>query len=202
MNMNDMILNKNDELKYLILMREEFFKYKLKMYYFRKWKSRALYNHDLLEEDDPFQNNDSENYQNFKNLNYMGQGTNRNSTNNNININNNNLKNSLMDSKIGNNPNLLFFDDEQKKREIKLEDSIKVLDVQQNINNALSNANNVFSRINTKNSKDGENEQYNNILNSIERMKNNVINGENLSVKKNDINNNIYGNHDKNNYLV
>ena len=200
MNMNDMILNKNDELKYLILMREEFFKYKLKMYYFRKWKSRALYNHDLLEEDDPFQNNDSENYQNFKNLNYMGQGTNRNSTNNNININNNNLKNSLMDSKIGNNPNLLFFDDEQKKREIKLEDSIKVLDVQQNINNALSNANNVFSRINTKNSKDGENEQYNNILNSIERMKNNVINGENLSNKKNDINNNIYGNHDKNNY--
>ena len=193
MNMNDMVLNKNDELKYLILMREEFFKYKLKMYYFRKWKSRALYNHDLLDEDDPFKNNDAENYQNFKNLNYMGQGINRNSTNN-----NNNLKNSLLDSKIGNNPNLLIFDnDEQKKQEIKLEDSIKVLDVQKNINNALSNANNLFSQINNKNSKDNENEQYYNILNSLERMKNNVINGDNLTDNK-IINNN--GNKDKNNY--
>ena len=193
MNMNDMVLNKNDELKYLILMREEFFKYKLKMYYFRKWKSRALYNHDLLDEDDPFKNNDAENYQNFKNLNYMGQGINRNSTNN-----NNNLKNSLLDSKIGNNPNLLIFDnDEQKKQEIKLEDSIKVLDVQKNINNALSNANNLFSQINNKNSKDNENEQYYNILNSLERMKNNVINGDNLTDNK-IINNS--GNKDKNNY--
>ena len=192
MNMNDMVLNKNDELKYLILMREEFFKYKLKMYYFRKWKSRALYNHDLLDEDDPFQNNDAENYQNFKNLNYMGQGVNRNSFNN-----NNNLKNSLLDSKIGNNPNLLIFDDdEQKKKEIKLEDSIKVLDVQKDINNALSNANNIFSQINGKNSKDNENEQYNNILLSLEKMKKNVIKGDNLTDNKN-INNN--DSKDKNN---
>ena len=192
MNLNDMVLNKNDELKYLILMREEFFKYKLKMYYFRKWKSRALYNHDLLDEDDPFQNNDAENYQNFKNLNYMGQGVNRNSFNN-----NNNLKNSLLDSKIGNNPNLLIFDDdEQKKKEIKLEDSIKVLDVQKDINNALSNANNIFSQINGKNSKDNENEQYNNILLSLEKMKKNVIKGDNLTDNKN-INNN--DSKDKNN---
>ena len=189
MNMNDMVLNKNDELKYLILMREEFFKYKLKIYYFRKWKSRALYNHDLLDEDDPFQNNDAENYQNFKNLNYMG---NRNSINN-------NLKNSLLDSKIGNNPNLLIFDDdEQKKKEIKLEDSIKVLDVQKDINNALSNANNIFSQINEKNSKDNENEQYNNILNSLERMKKNVIDGDNLTDNKNNNNNDSK---DKNNNI-
>ena len=192
MNMNDMVLNKNDELKYLILMREEFFKYKLKIYYFRKWKSRALYNHDLLDEDDPFQNNDAENYQNFKNLNYMGQGGNRNSINN-------NLKNSLLDSKIGNNPNLLIFDDdEQKKKEIKLEDSIKVLDVQKDINNALSNANNIFSQINEKNSKDNENEQYNNILNSLERMKKNVIDGDNLTDNKNNNNNDSK---DKNNNI-
>ena len=195
MNMNDMVLNKNDELKYLILMREEFFKYKLKMYYFRKWKSRALYNHDLLDEDDPFQNNDAENYQNFKNLNYMGQGVNRNSFNN-----NNNLKNSLLDSKIGNNPNLLIFDDdEQKKKEIKLEDSIKVLDVQKDINNALSNANNIFSQINGKNSKDNENEQYNNILLSLEKMKKNVIKGDNLTDNKNINNNDSKDKNDNNN---
>ena len=85
MNMNDMILNKNDELKYLILMREEFYKYKLKMYYFRKWRSRALYNHDLIDEENPFINGAEENYQNFKNLNYMQQGGLLNSNNNTIN---------------------------------------------------------------------------------------------------------------------
>ena len=46
MNMNELAENKNDELKYLILMREEFLKYKLKLYFYLKWKCRVLYNRD------------------------------------------------------------------------------------------------------------------------------------------------------------
>ena len=68
MNMNEMALNKNDELKYLILMREEYFKYKLKMYFFHKWRSRALYNRDLIDEEDPFSGNTGDNYQKFKSI--------------------------------------------------------------------------------------------------------------------------------------
>ena len=224
MNMNDMILNKNDELKYLILMREEFFKYKLKLYYFRKWKSRALYNHDLLDEDNPFKNNNEENYQNFKSNNYIQQGGNRNS---------NNLKNSsnILDSKIGNNPNILIFDNDEKKRdEIKLEDSIKVLDVQKNINNALYNTNDVFHKFNNidninnnnnnmnnnmnninSNKEDDNNIEFKNILNNIERMKKtftygdslttNIIMSDNKKLQKNDDINNINNNNLKNNNL-
>ena len=310
MNMNDMILNKNDELKYLILMREEYYKYKLKLYYFRKWKSRALYNHDLIDEDDPFRNSDSEIYQNFKNLNYIQQGgmfeskgSNEINNNNNINNDKNNINNNNYESRIGNNPDLLIFDDEKKNENnnnnqyengkifdltkltfggnpnfelnkknssleynslnnqknndnnlidiynsyssqnqnnndinlldkknsleqlnskksdlIKLEDSIKVLDVQKNINNALYNTNDVLSKLNTykgkkendsinkndidlekknstyknnsidrqkllmgskiNNENNDKNEQYYKILNSIERLKNNALNGE------------------------
>ena len=206
MDMNDMVLNKNDELKYLILMREEYFKYKLKIYFFRKWKSKALYNHDLLDEDDPFQNNDIENYQNFKNMNFMVQG----GTINSKHSLNNSLKrsgNENFKSRIGNNPNLLIFDDEEKnnnkKEEIKLEDSIKVLDLHKNINDALSNTNDVFSKFNTINSKDennnnnndetnndNKNDQFNNILNSLQKLKINAINGEfnGEDNKNNDIN--------------
>ena len=294
MNMNDMILNKNDELKYLILMREEFYKYKLKLYFFRKWKSRALYNHDLIDEDDPFQNNDSEVYQNFKNLNYVQQGTNFESKGSNEIINKNNSNNNNYESRIGNNTDLLIFDDEDKKNEnninnsnkfengkifdlinskltfgqnsknsfgfnssknqnndndiniinkknsldqlntkksdiIKLEDSIKVLDVQKNINDALYNTNDVLlklnstykgqkdnneinnfnnslenksntykdnvkdrqkllmgSKIKNKNNDLDKNEQYNKILNSIERLKKNAINGDKLNNNEND----------------
>ena len=199
MNMNDMILNKNDELKYLILMREEFYKYKLKMYYFRKWRSRALYNHDLIDEENPFINGAEENYQNFKNLNYMQQGGLLNSNNNTI---NNSLKNSsILDGKIGNNPNLLIFDDEEKKnKEIKLEDSIKVLGVQKNINDALYNTSDIFKKYNNinninnnkdSNENDKEN-QFNNILNNIERMKKNALYGDGLT------NNKINGKNEKN----
>ena len=199
MDMNDMILNKNDELKYLILMREEFYKYKLKIYFFRKWKSRALYNHDLLDEDDPFQNNDVENYQNFKNMNNIQQGI-FNSKNSNDGSGKNSINN--IQSRIGNNPNLLIFDDEEnnnknKNNEIKLEDSIKVLDVQKNINNALYNTNDVFSKyniINSNNNKASNNERYNNILHSIERLKNNVTYGENMTNNKLDNNENITNN--------
>ena len=74
MNMNEMALNKNDELKYLILMREEYFKYKLKMYFFHKWRSRALYNRDLIDEEDPFSGNTGDNYQKFKSKN-IGQSS-------------------------------------------------------------------------------------------------------------------------------
>ena len=184
MNMNDMILNKNDELKFLILMREEFFKYKLKIYYFRKWKSRALYNHDLLEYDDPFKNNDIENYQNFKTIQQRA------TINSNDNFGNNSINNNIQ-SRIGNNPNLLLFEDEEKNNKnnnIKLEDSIKVLDVNKDINNALSNTNDVFNRFNTINSNDSKNEQYNNILHSIERLKKNVTYGD--SLKNNKLNDN------------
>ena len=322
MNMNDMILNKNDELKYLILMREEYYKYKLKLYYFRKWKSRALYNHDLIDEDDPFRNSDSEIYQNFKNLNYIQQGgmfeskgSNEINNNNNINNDKNNINNNNYESRIGNNPDLLIFDDEKKNENnnnnqyengkifdltkltfggnpnfelnkknssleynslnnqknndnnlidiynsyssqnqnnndinlldkknsleqlnskksdlIKLEDSIKVLDVQKNINNALYNTNDVLSKLNTykgkkendsinkndidlekknstyknnsidrqkllmgskiNNENNDKNEQYYKILNSIERLKNNALNGEiannNENINKNE----------------
>ena len=203
MDMNDMILNKNDELKYLILMREEYYKFKLKIYFFRKWKSRALYNHDLIDEDDPFQNNDIENYQNFKNMNLMLQG----GTINSRRSLDNSLKrsgNQNFQSRIGNNQNLLIFDDDEKnknkKDEIKLEDSIKVLDIHKNINDALSNTNDVFSKFNTINSKDennnnnndeenkndNKNDQFNNILNSLQRLKINATNGEDN--KNNDIN--------------
>ena len=221
MNMNDMILNKTDELKYLILMREEFFKYKLKLYFFRKWKCRALYNHDLLDEDNPFKNNDEINYQNFKSNNFIQQGGNRNS---------NNLKNSgnILDSKIDNNPNLLIFDnDDKKKDEIKLEDSIKVLDVQKNINNALYNTNDIFHKFNNinkninnnmkdnnmnnnninnmnninSNKEDDNNIEFNNILNNIERMKKTVTYGDSLINNKNisDIKKNLKNNEDINN---
>ena len=215
MNMNDMILNKNDELKYLILMREEFYKYKLKIYYFRKWKSLALYNHDLLDEDDPFQNNDVENYQNFKNMNLMIQGGTFNSKNSIDNSGRNNKNDNNVQSKIGDNPNLLIFDDDEenknKNNEIKLEDSIKVLDVQKNINNALTNTNDVFSKFNSINSNkenDNEinnknenknllnrssekNEEFNNILNNIQRLKNNAAYGDKLEKNK------IIGNKDE-----
>ena len=190
MNMNDMILNKNDELKFLILMREEFFKYKLKIYYFRKWKSRALYNHDLLEYDDPFKNNDIENYQNFKTIQQRA------TINSNDNFGNNSINNNIQ-SRIGNNPNLLLFEDEEKNNKnnnIKLEDSIKVLDVNKDINNALSNTNDVFNRFNTINSNDSKNEQYNNILHSIERLKKNVTYGDSLKNNKLNDNQNIHNN--------
>ena len=214
MNMNDMILNKNDELKYLILMREEFYKYKLKIYFFRKWKSLALYNHDLLDEDDPFQNNDVENYQNFKNMNLMIQGGTFNSKNSIDNSGRNNKNDNNVQSRIGDNPNLLIFDDEENKNknnEIKLGDSIKVLDVQKNINNALTNTNDVFSKFNSINSNkenDNEinnknenknllnrssekNEEFNNILNNIQRLKNNAAYGDKLEKNK------IIGNKDE-----
>ena len=73
MNMNETAVNKNDELKFLILMREEFYKYKLKIYYFLKWKCRALYNRDLIDDENPFYNNNEYNYQQFKNMNSGGK---------------------------------------------------------------------------------------------------------------------------------
>ena len=73
MNMNEVAVNKNDELKYLILMREEFYKYKLKIYYFLKWKCKVLYNRDLIDDENPFYNNNEYNYQQFKNMNSAGK---------------------------------------------------------------------------------------------------------------------------------
>ena len=64
--MSDSNLNKHDELKFLILMREELFKYKTKLYYFNRMKNRALYDRDIIDEENPFINFD---YKLFKKLN-------------------------------------------------------------------------------------------------------------------------------------
>ena len=125
MNMNEMAVNKNDELKYLILMREEFFKYKLKLYYFRKWKSRALYNRDLIDEEDPFNPNNAEsNYQQFKSMNYVGQGgiydnmssksLNIYNSNNSGNYNGNNKDGFNNSNNKYNDVNLINFDEDEK----------------------------------------------------------------------------------------
>ena len=66
--MTDKAADRHDELKFLILMKEELFRYKLKMYYFNKWKSRALYNRDLIDEENPFINNKKFDYSEFKKL--------------------------------------------------------------------------------------------------------------------------------------
>ena len=64
-NMSDIALNKHDELKFLILMREELFKYKFKTFCFNKWKVRTLYNRDLIEDENPFYSRKF-NYDHFK----------------------------------------------------------------------------------------------------------------------------------------
>lgn len=48
MNMNDIIINKHDELKYFILMKENFRKYKLKTNYFFRWKKTATINENSI----------------------------------------------------------------------------------------------------------------------------------------------------------
>ena len=69
MNMNDIMVNKHDELKYLVLMKENFRKYKLKTNYFLRWKKIALVNEDSIKENDGFENNVRLNYNLFKSVN-------------------------------------------------------------------------------------------------------------------------------------
>ena len=98
MNMNEVAVNKNDELKYLILMREEFLKYKLKVYYFMKWKCKALYGRDLIDDENPFYNNNEYNYQQFKNMNSAGQVGIYDSSNSKSNYNYNDNKDNIYNS--------------------------------------------------------------------------------------------------------
>ena len=186
MNMNEMAVNKNDELKYLILMREEYFKYKLKLYYFRKWKSRALYNRDLIDEEDPFNPKNAENnYQQFKSMNYIGQGGIYDSINskgiNNFSDNKDNIFNSNINNK-NNNFDLINFDEDGKKEDNK-------------------NANNNIYDLTGSNLNFGKNQddKLNSIFNSIGLLKNKAMSNENLSESKikND-NNNYDGKMDNN----
>ena len=183
MNMNEIAENKNDELKYLILMREEFFKYKLKLYYFTKWKCRALYNRDLINEENPFYNNSKYAYQQFKNNytnNNIGQSeifdSNMSSKNinnfndnkadfnnfgNNENIfgNNNAHQDNVSSFKNGNNFDFLIFDETKKK-----------LDNQNEKNN--NNLDKIF-QLNGSNLSFGgnQNDNLNSIFNSLNNLK-------------------------------
>ena len=187
MNMNEMAVNKNDELKYLILMREEFLKYKLKLYYFRKWKCRALYNRDLIDEEDPFNpKNAQNNYEQFKSMNYAGQAGIYDSINskgiNNFSDNKDNIINSSINNK-NNNFDLINFDEDEKKGGNKGENN-NIYD--------LTGSNLSFGK--------NQNDQLNSIFNSIGLLKNKAMSGENLSENrvKNDNNNNYNGKMDNN----
>ena len=87
-NMSEIALNKHDELKFLILMREELFKYKFKTFCFNKWKVKTLYNRDLIDDENPFYNRKF-NYDKFKKHNSVSKEVN----NLNFNENRNGFKN-------------------------------------------------------------------------------------------------------------
>ena len=101
MSMNDIIINKNDELKYLILMKENFAKYKKKMNFFLKWKNLTFVNQD--KDNDSLENSIRINNNLFKSMNNINNINNLNnfSNSNEININNEN-KSYFMDKKENN----------------------------------------------------------------------------------------------------
>ena len=63
------MINKHDELKYLILMKENFRKYKIKTNYFQRWKKLALINENSIKANNSFENNNKINYSLFKSMN-------------------------------------------------------------------------------------------------------------------------------------
>ena len=70
MNMNDNMLNKNNELKYFILMKENYRKYKIKTNYFQRWKKTINLNENSIKDDDSLDNSSSiMNYNLFKSVN-------------------------------------------------------------------------------------------------------------------------------------
>lgn len=74
MSLNDITIDKNDELKYLILMKENFRKYKLKTNYFFRWKKSASFNENSIniKDNDSFDNNNIRlNYGLFKSMNSL-----------------------------------------------------------------------------------------------------------------------------------
>ena len=103
-NMSDIALNKHDELKFLILMREELFKYKFKTFCFNKWKVKTLYNRDLIDDENPFYNRKF-NYDNFKRHNSISKEANNFNFNENRNAYKNYNANKFFDSLNSNNKN-------------------------------------------------------------------------------------------------
>lgn len=72
MNMNDTTVNNNDELKYFILMKENYRKYKIKTNFFQRWKRALNLNENSIKENDSFENNNSlMNYNLFKSVNSL-----------------------------------------------------------------------------------------------------------------------------------
>ena len=248
-NMIDNTSNEYDELKYLILMREELFKYKLKIYYYYKWKNRALYNRDLIDEENPFINNNKSNYENFKKQNNINKDS----------IKLNNLKNSnnllnnediLNIKSVKESINILDYNDDllakrsknninNSKNELmelndllaksnnnsinnSIHDSLKVFNIQQNINDALNKTNDLFIRINSQisgninkkeegknynNTIDNDNKEYfdddQNIKNINENIKRNnsynIFNSKNNEINNDNFDNNINNNNDNDN---
>ena len=196
-NINEEELNTHDDLKFLILMREEIFKYKIKKYYFNKYKNKALYHRDLIDEDNPFINNNILDYQQFKKI--KSNVINKDSINFNNYLNNNmNDKNKKIDindlfkssskksihtnENSSRNENMNYNDllYRSSKKSINLQDSINVLDIQKNINEALNNTNDLFNKIRLHNS--------------------GYINYNNQFQNSNDINN-IDGNNNENKFI-
>ena len=210
MNMNDLALSKNDELKYLILMREEYFKYKLKMYYFKKWKCRALYNRDLFDEENPFNENTGANYKKFKSKNIGQNGiydsmNPYNEFNDNINEfkNNENNNDNKMSNDFGNNNGQNDFNNNINNNNnnrnnfdlINFNEDPKIIDNNQNEN--YNNKNGLFQLTGSKISfGPNQNQQLNNLLNSIDLLKNKALDNNNLI--QNQLNNNNLEN--KNNF--
>ena len=70
-NMNDVMVNKHDELKYLILTKENFRNYKIKTNFFQKWKKISDINNKSIEDFDEFDINNKYNYNLFKSMNSL-----------------------------------------------------------------------------------------------------------------------------------
>ena len=71
MNMNDIMVNKHDELKYLILIKENYWQYKLKSNFFLRWKKSTIINENSIKENDCFENSIRFNYNLFKSMNSL-----------------------------------------------------------------------------------------------------------------------------------
>ena len=116
-NMNDKVIDKHSELKYLILMKENFRKYKIKTNYFQRWKRVSISNDNFIKENDDIISSYRMNYSLFKSMNnlscypklnsininhrksslykYSNKNDIMNDSNGNINIFNNTLNNDL-----------------------------------------------------------------------------------------------------------
>ena len=70
-NMNDIVVDKHSELKYLILMKENFRKYKIKTNYFQRWKRLSITNNNFIKENDDIISSYRMNYSLFKSMNSL-----------------------------------------------------------------------------------------------------------------------------------